>query len=147
MFRKVFSLVIVSIATAAIFAVTVNAQDLPRPQVKFLGTEKIEQNGRAATAYRFEIVNRKDFDDELFFPAPVLGPCGKNTSPSRTWVNIYNESGRRLYGYCAIKTNAELVTLGFIIPDGSPAPVKILVEFVDRAAGMVSRSKMIALSN
>ena len=41
--------------------------------------------------------------NDLFVPSPGLPPCGRNANASRTWLNIYDDRGVRLYGWCAIR--------------------------------------------
>src|ERR1043165_9060010 len=91
-------------------------QEMPKPKLAFVGIEDNTQNGRQYRTYTIEIANRADFSDELFTASPGLQPCGTNSNSSRTWINIYIDGGRRYYGWCAIRSNAELSSLRFNVP-------------------------------
>jgi hypothetical protein len=126
-------------------SITAIAQDMPKPQLRLLGVRDHVNNGYAVRLYEVEVVNRSEISDEFFIAAPALPPCGQNTNSSRTWINLYNEKSARLYGWCSIKTNGELSSLGFMIPATDPQPKKIFIDLVDRAEGRVLRSNKIAI--
>ena len=65
--------------------------------------------------------------------------------PPRTWVNIYNETGARFHGFCAINTNRELASLKFLIEASNPQPKTVFIQFVDRFTSQYRRSKTIKL--
>jgi hypothetical protein len=116
---------------------------MPKPRLAFVGSEDITENGRRLRTYTIEIANRSEFSDELFAASPDLQPCGINANSSRTWINIYIDGGRRLYGWCAIRSNAQLSSLRFIIPADAIQPTKIYVDVVDRREGKVVKSNKI----
>lgn len=135
-------------AAAAImmtFAVIAAAQDMPKPELRFVQRVEHEENGRRFIGFELEVVNRGEYSDELFLATPVLPPCGKNTSASRTWVNIYDERKVRLYGHCMIKTSAELASIRFAVPAGGNIPKKIYIDLVDRFEERVVKSNMVSL--
>ena len=77
-------------------------QNLPKPQIKYLGKEDVKTAaGQPATSYRLSVVNRAAYPKEFFMPAPDLPPCGKNPAAWRATVNIYDkQTDKYLYGYC-----------------------------------------------
>jgi hypothetical protein len=63
-----------------------------------------------------------------------------NTSASRTWIDIYNGSGTRLYGYCAISQNTQLQKLSFFVKKGTPLPDSFFIKMTDRKCHRVVQS-------
>jgi len=130
---------IVVIVLAAVFGA---GQDLPgNAKLVFVNAPvEVVNNGYRFRMYEIEVVNRAEFADELFAASPDLPPCGKNSNSSRTWINIYDEKGKRLYGWCAINSMEELSSLKFNIPAGDKQPKRIYMEFVDRRDGKMVKS-------
>lgn len=69
---------------------------LPNPVLVFMGQEFFEAGGQQFTRYRYSVDNLSVYPDELFAASPTLPPCGSNASSSRTWVDIYDQNGKRL---------------------------------------------------
>jgi len=133
------TLVLIALSIAAV------AQSSPKPKIRLVGVTDTVNNGYAMKMYEIEVTNRDAYSDELFFPSPALPPCGKNANSSRTWINIYNEQGVRLYGWCGINGSGELVSLKFNVPEGQPQPQKIFIDLVDRAEVRVLRSNKVTV--
>ena len=136
---------------AAIFLLTVSAvlavgQDMPKPDLRFVRVTDVKVNGKPFRMYEIEIVNRAEFVNELFVPAPDLPPCGYNASASRTWIDIHTKKGR-IYGFCAINSNDELSSLKFNIPANANQPTKLFVDFRDRREDKVVRSNTVDVEN
>jgi hypothetical protein len=74
------------------------SQNLPKPKLGFVTVSETVNNGVAVRMYEVEVENRGKFDNDLFVPSPGLGACGRNPYASRTWLNIYDGDGIRLYG-------------------------------------------------
>src|SRR4051812_1713131 len=94
----------IAVAVLALASVGAQAQDkptLPKPALRFIGTEDYTAGGSAWTRYRLVVDNEYEFDEALFKPAPDLAPCGTNTNSSRAWVDI-RSTEKRLYGFCAL---------------------------------------------
>jgi len=126
-------------------AISAIAQDLPKAKLRFAGTEERVNGGVSVKGYEIEVVNRDEFDNELFVSSPALPPCGRNANASRTWVNIFDEKGARLYGYCAMKSNADLASLKFFVEAARPQPKKIFIDLVDRFEGRITRSNSVSV--
>ena len=133
---------------AALSSSSAQAQNLPFAQVKFSGTEDYEANGQQWTKYNLVILNRADYANDLFTPAPDLPPCGDNKNSARTWVNIYNgQSRQRIYAFCAIKAAKELGYLWFAVAKGTPAPESVFLTITDRRTNNRAVSNVVALSS
>jgi hypothetical protein len=105
---------------------------LPNPVLYFLGQEPYTANGKAFMRYNFAVDNRSSYPDSLFAASPSLPPCGSNTKASRTWVDIYDQSGKRLYGFCALAKSENLGQLWFALEEGVVPPSWIYIELNDR---------------
>jgi len=133
---------------AAIFLLTVSAvvtvgQEMPKPELRFVRVEDHTTNGNRVRTYTIEITNSSEFSDELFAASPDLPPCGKNENSSRTWINIYGNGGKRIYGWCGIHSNSELSLLKFnVFADATP-PTEFFVDFVDRRKGKIVESNKV----
>jgi hypothetical protein len=105
----------------------------------------MEENGRRFTGYELEVVNRAEFDDELFAPSPALPPCGKTENAPRTFVNIHNEKGVHIYGHCWMKSSADLVSIKFSVPEGGVHPKRVSIYLVDRFEQRVIKSNAVRI--
>ncbi|MDI1243572.1 MAG: hypothetical protein PSX80_16805 [bacterium] len=133
------ALIILALSIAAL------GQSLPKPKLKLVSVSDGTNNGYAVKVYVIEVVNRTDILDEFFIAAPVLPPCGNNTNAARTWINLYDDRSVRIYGWCAIKSNSELASLGFMIRASDTQPKKIFIDLVDRFEGIILRSNKITI--
>ena len=94
--------------------------------------------------YAFSVPNWEAFAPDLFRPAPDLPACGLNRMSSRTWVDVLDGSGRRLYGFCALESPQGLDGIWTFVPDGDPASEVYLV-LTDRLTGESVTSNLVAL--
>src|SRR2546423_4168216 len=108
-------IIFLSVITVLLFAISgmASAPELPNPVLYFVGQESVETGGKQFTRYRFAVQNKEAYPDELFAASPDLPPCGKNTKAARTWVDIYEQNGKRLYGFCALSKSADLNNIWF----------------------------------
>jgi hypothetical protein len=123
-------------------ALSLSAPQLPNPVLVFMGLEFYEANGKQWTKYNFAVSNREEYPNELFAAAPSLPPCGTNTKASRTWVDIYEQSGKRLYGFCAIGNRDGLGKLGFSLESNVTPPSWIYIEMNDRQTSTKYKSNL-----
>lgn len=112
--------------------VSSQTRPLPLPVLVFMGAEYYEANGKQWTRYRYAVDNLADYPNELFAAAPGLPPCGQNTKASRTWVDLYDQSGKRLNGFCALGKRDGLGRLWFALESGAIPPSWIYIEMTDR---------------
>src|SRR5438128_12556630 len=71
---------------------------LPNPVLYLTGTEFFSQGGKNFIRYQYDVLNKDSYPDAMFAAAPALPPCGANTKSSRTWVDLFDSRGKRLYG-------------------------------------------------
>jgi hypothetical protein len=117
----------------------------PSPVLVFMGTEDYTANGYPWTRYRLSVSNWQLYPPELFSPAPNLPPCGSNTDSSRTWVDIYAEGGRRIYGFCAFSTPQDLTQIWFAEPRGTAPPAQVYVVLTDRQSSTTYTSNLLPI--
>jgi len=110
------------------------------PVLVFTGKEDYEAHGRQWKRYKYKVTKLADYPNELFAQAPDLPPCGLNTKSSRTWLDIYEVSGKRLYGFCAISNREGLGQLWFALERGALPPSWIYIELTDRKLGRKYKS-------
>ena len=118
---------------------------LPAPQLALeqITVQSIE--GVDFDRYDLDVLNRLSFPDVLFAPAPTLPPCGLNTSPSRTWVDIFSNDGTRIYGFCGLQAADELNGIWFALPHGQSPPSQVFIRLTDRQCGIGYESNRISL--
>jgi hypothetical protein len=119
-----------------------NAPVLPNPVLYFLGQEYLTIGGKQVTHYNFDVLNKSDYPDDLFAASPNLPPCGKNTKAARTWVDIYDQSGKRLNGFCALGKSADLHGIWFSLDTGVIPPSWVYIEMNDRKTNTKYKSNL-----
>jgi hypothetical protein len=114
---------------------------LPNPVLNLTATEYYEAGGKQFTRYKFSVENRADYPDELFAPAPTLPPCGANPNSSRTWVDFFDTTGKRLYGFCALR-KAGLGEIYFNLETSVVPPSFVYIELFDRQTNTRYKSNL-----
>lgn len=105
--------------------------------------EHVTVRGQDIVRYHFDILNRDQYPAAMFAAAPGLPPCGGNANASRSWVDIFaHGTNRRLNGFCALGTPANLNDLWFALPEGEVPPSYIYIEINDRQANRRLRSNL-----
>ena len=112
----------------------------PDPLLHFTGAEPFEAGGKAWMRYRYDVINKELLPADMFAPAPDLPPCGTNTNASRSWVDLFDSEGQRLYGFCALPNPASLDQIWFALEQGQPAPSGVYIIIHDRRTGVRYRS-------
>lgn len=97
--------------------------------------------------YRFDVFNKDAYPADMFAAAPALPPCGKNTKSSRTWVDIYDQSGKRLYGFCAFGKPSDLGSLWFALEEDVIPPSWVYIELNDRQTNTKYKSNLADTTN
>lgn len=115
---------------------------LPNPILVFVGQESYQANGKQWIRYNYQVFNRAEYPNEMFVASPELPPCGTNTKSSRTWVDIYNQGGKRLYGFCALSSNDGLGRLWFALETNALPPSWVYVELNDRKTNTKYKSNL-----
>jgi hypothetical protein len=124
-------------------AVTPNATlVLPNPILYLVGTEYYSAGGKDWVRYKYDVFNKDAYPTDLFAAAPTLPPCGANTKASRTWVDFFDQSGKRLYGFCALGKPADLGGIWFAMEDGVVPPSYVYIEMNDRQTNTKYKSNL-----
>lgn len=118
---------------------------IPRPRLAYAGTELYSTASGAWRRYRLSVANRAAFPAALFTPSPGLPPCGTNANSARSWIDIYDGDGTRLYGFCAIDKPADLEKLWFAVRSDATPPASVYIELLDRLTGERYRSNKVAI--
>jgi hypothetical protein len=115
---------------------------IPNPVLILLNVEPFQANGKQLLRYNYAVFNSADYPDALFAAAPALPPCGMNKNSSRTWVDIYEQNGRRLYGFCALGKARDLNTIWFALEEGVVPPSWVYIELNDRQTSTKYKSNL-----
>ena len=107
-----------------------SAARIPKPQLQYDSISTTTVPGYLL--FHLTIRNSSGFPDAMFTPAPHLPPCGLNTNSSRSWVFIYDKDGNHIYGFCALRSSAELSHIWFTAPPNA-VPSMVYVVIWDRA--------------
>ena len=99
-------------------------------------------SGKQYIRYKFDVFNKADYPAAMFAAAPALPPCGNNTKASRTWVDIYDQSGKRLYGFCALGKPDDLSGIWFALEEGVVPPSWVYIEMTDRQTNTKYKSNL-----
>jgi hypothetical protein len=114
----------------------------PNPILYMTGMEFYTANGKNWIRYKYDVFNKSEYPAEMFAAAPNLAPCGKNTKSSRTWVDIYDSRGARLYGFCALSKPDDLGGIWFALEEGVIPPSYIYIEMTDRQTNTKYKSNL-----
>ena len=113
-----------------------------KPVLHFAGASVYDAAGKQWVRHRYVVRNWARFPADLFRAAPDLPPCGRNANAARTWVDLYESSGKRLYGFCALGKPADLQCLWFATELDAPPPETIYIVLNDRQTGKSYRSNI-----
>jgi hypothetical protein len=129
--------------TAGFFTQRVaEAQRIPNPVLYMTRSDRVKVGGKELVRYSFDVENKDAFPAELFATAPSLPPCGSNTNASRTWVDIYDQRGKRLNGFCALKSPKELDSIWFAMEPDEVPPSYVYIEINDRQTNTKYKSNL-----
>lgn len=115
---------------------------LPNPVIYLTSAEPHQAGGKQFIRYRFDVFNKDVFPPDFFAASPSLPPCGQNTKASRTWVDFYDQSGKRLNGFCALTKPADLNGIWFAIEEGTVPPSWVYIELTDRQTNTKYKSNL-----
>ena len=119
-----------------------SAPPLPNPVLYMTSPEFFQQGGKNYIRYNYDVDNKASYPDSLFAAAPALPPCGSNTKSSRTWVDIYDQSGKRLFGFCAFSKASDLGKIWFALEEGVVPPSYVYIEMNDRQTNTKYKSNL-----
>jgi len=128
-----------------ILAATTSAQNttaIPNPVLAFQGQEEVLRQGKTLVKFKFAIENRNSIPNELFAESPDLPPCGTNTRSARTWIDVFDQRGKRLNGFCAVKNRDGLSDIWFMLEPGAVPPSWVYIQMNDRKEQRVYKSNL-----
>jgi hypothetical protein len=114
----------------------------PNPVLYLTGLEYYSAGGKNWVRHRYDVFNKDQYPDAMFAAAPALPPCGSNTNSSRTWVDFFDSRGKRLYGFCALGTSANLGKIWFATEEGTVPPSYVYIEINDRQTNTKYKSNL-----
>jgi len=114
----------------------------PNPLLYLMGTEAYQTGGKVLIRYNYDVLNKADYPAALFAAAPDLPPCGANTKASRTWVDIFDQRGKRLNEFCALGKPNDLTGIWFALEEGVVPPSYIYIEMDDRQTNTKYKSNL-----
>ena len=115
---------------------------LPNPVLYLQRVEAVTTGGKNFVRYYFGVENSTSYPDAMFAAAPELPPCGENKKSSRTWVDIYAQDGKRLYGFCALDKASGLDGIWFALEADAIPPSWVYIELNDRATNTKYKSNL-----
>ena len=140
---------IITILSAALFLVLLTHGSastappvLPNPVLYLTSAEFFSTGGKQFIRYNYDVLNKDSYPAEIFAAAPALPPCGANTKSSRTWVDIFDQRGKRLYGFCALGKPADLGKIWFALEAGVVPPSYVYIEMTDRQTNTKYKSNL-----
>ena len=134
------SLILIMIAAKSV--TTASALPPPNPVLYLTGTEVYQAGGKQWIRYKYDVLNKTDYPAAMFAAAPALPPCGSNTKSSRTWVDIYDQRGKRLEGFCSFSKPEDLGKIWFALEDEVVPPSYIYIEMNDRQTNTKYKSNL-----
>jgi hypothetical protein len=132
---------------AFMLAGSVSATLPTNPVIAQKGLENyIDAFGTPYVRYRLNVTNSYAFPDSAFVSTSAYGPCGLTTSPSRTWVQIFNASdGSYIYGFCGLSQASQLQDIWFGVPVGGTPYTSVYIELWDRSDNTRYRSNTLTI--
>lgn len=114
----------------------------PVPVLYLKSEEHYTAGGKNWVRHQYGVLNSAAYPAALFAPAPNLPPCGANTNSSRTWVDFFDQTGKRLYGFCALGKPADLDEIWFATEEGVIPPSWVYIEINDRQTNTKYKSNL-----
>ena len=136
------TLIVLSVFTVAAVGASAPQPAIPNPVLVLMDVEPFTSNNTDMIRYKFGVDNFSAFPDAMFAAAPALPPCGKNAKSSRTWVDIFSQNGKRLYGFCALGAAKDLNSIWFALPADEVPPSWVYIELNDRQTSTKYKSNL-----
>lgn len=143
-FKKTTTLVLASLMLAMMASATPSQSPrmLPNPVLFMSGSEVYTAGGKTFVRYMYDVMNKDAYPAELFAAAPGLPPCGTNKNSARSWVDIFDQRGKRLYGFCALGKPDDLGKIWFAVEESEVPPSWIYIEINDRQTNTKYKSNL-----
>ena len=107
-----------------------------------MSEEPYTAGGKNWVRRRYDVANKMSYPAEMFAAAPGLPPCGSNTNSSRTWVDFFDSTGKRLYGFCALGKPEDLGKIWVAFEEGVIPPSYVYIELNDRQTNTKYKSNL-----
>lgn len=114
----------------------------PVPVLYLKSEEHFTAGGKNWVRHRYGVLNSAAYPAALFAAAPNLPPCGTNTNSARAWVDFFDQSGKRLQGFCALGKPADLDDIWFATEEGVIPPSWVYIEINDRQTNTKYKSNL-----
>ncbi len=118
------------------------APALPNPVLIMTGQEHVVVGGKQMIRYHYDVFNKNEYPADFFAASPNLPPCGSNTKAARTWVDVYDQTGKKLQSFCALGKPSDLGSLWFSLEQDALPPSWIYIELNDRQTGTKYKSNL-----
>lgn len=105
---------------------------VPNPILYLIGTESYTNGAKQFIRYRYDVLNKNAYPAAMFASAPNLPACGTNANASRTWVDVFDGSGKRLNRFCAFGNPSDLGQIWFALEEGVLPPSVVFIVLTDR---------------
>ena len=115
---------------------------VPNPVLVLQRMEYSTTGGKEFTRYVYRVDNFAEYPDSMFAASPNLPPCGSNTKASRTWVDFYDQGGKRLNWFCALGKAADLNSIWFALESSVVPPSWVYIEMNDRTTNTKYKSNL-----
>ena len=139
---RLIALLSAGLTMAGMGAVSAVQAAPPNPVLYLTSIEPYTANGQNWLRYRYDVLNKDQYPADMFAPAPSLPPCGTNTNSSRSWVDFFDKAGKRLYGFCALGSPANLGKIWFAGPEDVVPPSYVFIVIHDRQTNTKYKSNL-----
>lgn len=133
---------VIAVSATEVKSQAATTTKFPNPVLYMTTNESYTAGGKNWVRYRYDVLNKDSYPNELFSSAPTLPPCGQNTNASRSWVDFFDQTGKRLYGFCALGRPSDLEKIWFSVEEGTVPPSYVYIEINDRQTGTKYRSNL-----
>jgi hypothetical protein len=114
----------------------------PKPILYLAEMQAFSTGGKNYIRLRYDVLNKAEYPADMFAAAPGLPPCGNNTNASRTWVDFFDSTGKRIYGFCALSKPDDLSKIWIAYEEGTIPPSYVYIELNDRQTNTKYKSNL-----
>jgi len=119
-----------------------NSNPPPKPILYLATMEAFSTGGKNYIRLLYDVLNKAEYPADMFAAAPGLPPCGNNTNASRTWVDFFDGTGKRIYGFCALSKPEDLGKIWIAYEEGTIPPSYVYIELNDRQTNTKYKSNL-----
>lgn len=133
----------IAVAILSLVAGAGAARAQPNPMLYLISIEPYSTPSGNFMRYTYDVFNKDQYPAAMFAAAPALPPCGNNHNSSRSWVDFFeNRTNRRIYGFCALGSPANLGRIWFGLPEGQLPPSYVYIKIIDRQTNTTYTSNL-----